>query len=88
MLTGASVAAAGPIAFTGLAVPHVARALVGTAHRWVLPLAALLGPVMILGSDVLGRVLFPPSEPVAVMTALIGVPFLIALVRRRTVVAA
>jgi iron complex transport system permease protein len=89
VLTGASVAAAGPIAFTGLAVPHVARALVGTAHRWVLPLAALLGPVMILGSDVLGRVLFPPSEvPVAVMTALIGVPFLIALVRRRTVVAA
>ncbi|MDN3029313.1 iron ABC transporter permease [Streptomyces sp. S.PB5] len=89
VLTGAAVAAAGPIAFTGLAVPHIARALVGTAHRWVLPLAALLGPVMILGSDVLGRVLFPPSEvPVAVMTALIGVPFLITLVRRRTVVAA
>ncbi|MEW2494870.1 iron ABC transporter permease [Streptomyces nodosus] len=89
VLTGAAVAAVGPIAFTGLAVPHIARALVGTAHRWVLPLAALLGPVMILGSDVLGRILFPPSEvPVAVMTALIGVPFLIALVRRRAVVAA
>ncbi|MFF2650192.1 FecCD family ABC transporter permease [Streptomyces sp. NPDC058045] len=89
VLTGAAVAAAGPIAFTGLAVPHIARALVGTAHRWVLPLAALLGPVMILGSDVVGRVVFPPSEvPVAVMTALIGVPFLIALVRRRAVVAA
>lgn len=88
-LTGAAVAAVGPIAFIGLAVPHIARALVGTAHRWVLPLAALLGPVMILGSDVLGRIVFPPSEvPVAVMTALIGVPFLIALVRRRTVVAA
>lgn len=89
VLTGAAVAAVGPIAFTGLAVPHIARALVGTAHRWVLPMAALLGPVMILGSDVIGRVLFPPSEvPVAVMTALIGVPFLVALVRRRTVVAA
>ncbi|WP_405896261.1 iron ABC transporter permease [Streptomyces sp. NBC_00727] len=89
VLTGAAVASVGPIAFTGLAVPHIARALVGTAHRWVLPLAAMLGPVMILGSDVLGRVLFPPSEvPVAVMTALIGVPFLIALVRRRKVVAA
>ncbi|MFD7439237.1 FecCD family ABC transporter permease [Streptomyces sp. NPDC059861] len=89
VLTGAAVAAVGPIAFIGLAVPHIARALVGTAHRWVLPLAALLGPVMILGSDVLGRIVFPPSEvPVAVMTALIGVPFLIALVRRRTVVAA
>jgi iron complex transport system permease protein len=89
VLTGAAVAAVGPIAFTGLAVPHIARALVGTAHRWVLPLAALLGPVMILGSDVLGRIVFPPSEvPVAVMTALIGVPFLIALVRRRAAVAA
>ncbi|WP_377266978.1 FecCD family ABC transporter permease [Peterkaempfera sp. SMS 1(5)a] len=89
VLTGAAVAAVGPIAFTGLAVPHIARALVGTSHRWVLALAALLGPVMILGSDVLGRIVFPPSEvPVAVMTALIGVPFLIALVRRRAVVSA
>lgn len=89
VLTGAAVAAVGPIAFTGLAVPHIARALVGAAHRWVLPVAALLGPVMILASDVLGRIVFPPSEvPVAVMTALLGVPFLIALVRRRTVVAA
>lgn len=89
VLTGTAVAAVGPIAFTGLAVPHLARALVGSAHRWVLPLAALLGPVMILVSDVLGRIVFPPSEvPVAVMTALIGVPFLIALVRRRAVVAA
>lgn len=89
VLTGAAVAAAGPIAFVGLAVPHLARALVGTAHRWVLPMAALLGPVMILVSDVVGRIVFPPSEvPVAVMTSLIGVPFLVALVRRRSVVAA
>lgn len=89
VLTGAAVAAAGPIAFVGLAVPHLARALVGTAHRWVLPMAALLGPVMILVSDVVGRIVFPPSEvPVAVMTALIGVPFLVAMVRRRSVVAA
>ena len=89
VLTGAAVAAAGPIAFTGLAVPHIARALVGTGHRWVLPVAALLGPVMLLVSDVLGRIVFPPAEvPVAVMTALLGVPFLVALVRRRTAVAA
>ena len=89
VLTGAAVAAAGPIAFTGLAVPHIARALVGTAHRWLLPMAALLGPVMILVSDVIGRILFPPSEvPVAVMTALLGVPFLVVLVRRKAVVAA
>ncbi|MFB7913904.1 FecCD family ABC transporter permease [Streptomyces sp. NPDC056061] len=86
VLTGAGVAAAGPIAFIGLAVPHIARAVVGTDHRWVLPMAALIGPVMLLVSDVVGRVLFPPSEvPAGVMTALIGVPFLVALVRRKAV---
>ncbi|MFE7108466.1 FecCD family ABC transporter permease [Streptomyces sp. NPDC057575] len=86
VLTGAGVAAAGPIAFIGLAVPHIARAVVGSDHRWVLPMAALIGPVMLLVSDVIGRVLFPPSEvPAGVMTALIGVPFLVALVRRKAV---
>ncbi|MFH9425823.1 FecCD family ABC transporter permease [Streptomyces sp. NPDC017529] len=86
VLTGAGVAAAGPIAFVGLAVPHLARAAVGGGHRWVLPMAALLGPVVVLVSDTVGRVLFPPSEvPVGVLTALIGVPFLVALVRRKGV---
>ncbi|MFJ9618302.1 FecCD family ABC transporter permease [Streptomyces noursei] len=88
VLTGAGVAAAGPIAFVGLAVPHLARALVGGDHRWALPMAALLGPVVVLVSDTVGRVLFPPSEvPAGVMTALIGVPFLVTLVRRRAVAA-
>lgn len=86
VLTGAGVAAAGPIAFVGLAVPHIARAIVGSDHRWVLPMAALVGPVMLLVSDVVGRVLFPPGEvPAGVMTALIGVPFLVTLVRRKAV---
>ncbi|WP_406453198.1 iron ABC transporter permease [Streptomyces sp. NBC_00876] len=86
VLTGAGVAAAGPIAFIGLAVPHIARAIVGNDHRWVLPMAALIGPVMLLVSDVIGRILFPPSEvPAGVMTALIGVPFLVTLVRRKAV---
>ncbi|MFJ7998859.1 FecCD family ABC transporter permease [Streptomyces sp. NPDC096310] len=86
VLTGVGVAAAGPIAFIGLAVPHIARALVGTDHRWVLPMAALIGPVMLLVSDVIGRIVFPPSEvPAGVMTALIGVPFLVTLVRRKAV---
>lgn len=86
VLTGAGVAAAGPIAFIGLAVPHIARAIVGSDHRWVLPMAAVIGPVMLLVSDVLGRVVFPPSEVAAgVMTALIGVPFLVGLVRRKAV---
>ncbi|WP_432093697.1 FecCD family ABC transporter permease [Streptomyces sp. bgisy100] len=88
VLTGVGVAAAGPIAFIGLAVPHLARAAVGTAHRWVLPMAALTGPVLLLVPDVLGRLVFPPSEvPAGVMTALAGVPFLVVLVRRRTVTA-
>ncbi|QDQ12213.1 FecCD family ABC transporter permease [Streptomyces spectabilis] len=88
VLTGVGVAAAGPIAFIGLAVPHIARALIGSDHRWVLPLAALLGPVMLLVSDTVGRIVFPPSEvPAGVMTALIGVPFLVTLVRRKAVAA-
>ncbi|MDQ0843539.1 MULTISPECIES: iron ABC transporter permease [unclassified Streptomyces] len=86
VLTGAGVAAAGPIAFIGLAVPHIARAIVGSDHRWVLPMAALVGPVMLLVSDVIGRIVFPPGEvPAGVMTALIGVPFLVTLVRRKAV---
>lgn len=86
VLTGVGVAAAGPIAFIGLAVPHIARAVVGSDHRWVLPMAALIGPVMLLVSDVIGRIVFPPSEiPAGVMTALIGVPFLVTLVRRKAV---
>ncbi|WP_259370791.1 iron ABC transporter permease [Streptomyces sp. SCUT-3] len=89
VLTGAAVAAAGPVAFVGLAVPHVARALVGADHRRLLAACLLLGPVMLLLSDVVGRIVFPPSEvPAGVMTALVGVPFLVATVRRRAVVAA
>ncbi|MER5865777.1 iron ABC transporter permease [Kitasatospora sp. NPDC002040] len=89
VLTGSAVAAAGPIAFVGLAVPHAARALVGTDHRWVLTLSALLGPALLLLADVLGRVVLRPAEvPAGVMTALVGVPVLIALVRRKKVVAA
>ncbi|MDI3424125.1 FecCD family ABC transporter permease [Streptomyces luteolus] len=88
VLTGVGVAAAGPIAFVGLAVPHIARAIVGGDHRWLLPMAALIGPVMLLVSDTVGRVIFPPSEvPAGVMTALIGVPFLVTLVRRKAVAA-
>lgn len=88
VLTGAGVAAAGPIAFIGLAVPHLARAVVGSDHRWVLPMAALTGPVMLLVADVIGRVVVPPGEvPAGVMTALIGVPFLVTLVRRKAVAA-
>jgi iron complex transport system permease protein len=83
VLTGAAVAAAGPIAFVGLAVPHLARALVGSDHRWILLAAALLGPALLVGADVVGRLVAPPGEiPAGIVTALIGAPLLVILVRR------
>ncbi|MFC5187939.1 FecCD family ABC transporter permease [Actinomadura harenae] len=89
LLTGAAVAAAGPIGFVGLAVPHLARALVGADHRWTLAVSLLLGPALLLTADVLGRLVVPPAEVRAgVVTALLGAPFLLVLVRRaRTVTA-
>ncbi|MGH3660935.1 MAG: FecCD family ABC transporter permease [Micromonosporaceae bacterium] len=88
VLTGAAVAATGPIAFVGLMAPHLARALVGSGHRWLLAAAALLGPAVLLASDVVGRVITAPAEVHAgVITAILGAPVLIALVRRRVVMA-
>lgn len=84
ILAGASTAAAGPIAFVGLTVPHVARAITGTGYRWILPYSMLLAPILLLGADVLGRVIAPPGEvQVGIVTAFLGAPFFIALVRRR-----
>ncbi|MGP4045013.1 FecCD family ABC transporter permease [Streptomyces sp. 2A115] len=84
VLTAAAVAAAGPIAFIGLAVPHLARRLVSGGHRWALPLSALLGAGLLLAADVAGRVVRAPAEvPAGVMTALVGVPVLVVLVRRK-----
>jgi len=83
LLTGAAVAAAGPIGFVGLAVPHLARALAGSDHRWTLLVAALLGPSLLVGADVIGRLVAPPGEiPAGIITALIGAPLLVVLVRR------
>jgi iron complex transport system permease protein len=84
LLAGSSVAAAGPVAFVGLAVPHAARSVVGPNHRWLVPYVAVWGPILLLGADVLGRVVARPSEiQVGVVTALVGAPFLVHLVRRR-----
>jgi iron complex transport system permease protein len=89
LLTGGAVAAAGPIGFVGLTVPHLARAMVGSAHRWVLVLSALLGAGLLLLADVVGRLVAGSGELQAgVVTALLGAPVLVAVVRRRTVVAA
>lgn len=83
VLCGAATAVAGPIAFVGLVVPHVARLLVGLDHRWLLPLAAVLGGVLLTVSDVVGRVVARPAEvDVGIITALVGAPLFIHLVRR------
>ncbi|WP_435104422.1 FecCD family ABC transporter permease [Arhodomonas sp. AD133] len=84
VLAGGSVAIAGMIGFVGLIVPHMARALFGMDHRWVLPACALLGASLLLLADTLARFLIPPQEvPVGVMTALLGTPFFVYLARRK-----
>lgn len=84
VLSGGAVAAAGPIGFVGLTIPHVARAICGADHRWLLPWSLVLGPVLLLSADVLGRVVVRPGElQVGIVTAVLGAPFFIALVRRR-----
>ncbi|GAA0405294.1 iron chelate uptake ABC transporter family permease subunit [Streptomyces luteireticuli] len=84
LLCGAATAACGPIIFVGLMVPHVVRSFTGPDLRWVLPYAAVLAPVLLLATDILGRVVARPSElQVGVVTALVGGPMFIHLIRRR-----
>lgn len=84
VLAGVATAAAGPIGFVGLTAPHVARAIVGPDHRRILPYSALVSAVVVLGADVVGRlVAFPGEVATGVVTALVGGPFFVALVRRR-----
>ncbi|MFZ5823610.1 MAG: FecCD family ABC transporter permease [Bacillota bacterium] len=86
LMAGASVAAAGPIGFVGLAVPHMVRAVVGGDYRWVLPFSLVVGPLLLLSADIAGRVMARPGElQVGIVTALVGAPFLIALARQRKV---
>ncbi|WP_229872460.1 FecCD family ABC transporter permease [Promicromonospora soli] len=83
LLSGTAVALAGPIAFVGLVIPHIARALVGTDVRRVLALSAVLGPLLLVTADVVGRLVARPAEvQVGVVTALLGTPFFIWLTRR------
>jgi len=84
ILAGAATAAAGPIAFVGLTVPHMARAMAGSNYRWILPYSMVLAPILLLGSDVVGRIIARPGEvQVGIITAALGAPFFIALIRRR-----
>jgi iron complex transport system permease protein len=82
LIAGASVALAGPIGFVGLVIPHAVRFFAGADYRWILPYAALVGAAFLIGTDVIGRLVARPSEiSIGVMTAIIGGPVFIALVR-------
>jgi iron complex transport system permease protein len=83
LLCGTATAAAGPIAFVGLVVPHAARRFVGHDYRWLLAYSAVLAPAMLVACDVVGRVVAYPGElEVGIVTAVVGAPVFIAIVRR------
>lgn len=83
LLVGAAVSFAGSIGFVGLVVPHIVRMVVGPAHRALLPLAALVGAVLVVAADCAARTLDPPAEiPIGLFTAAVGAPFFLFLVLR------
>lgn len=86
LLCGAATAAVGPIVFVGLAIPHIARTIVGADHRWQLPFAMLLGPILLLIADIIGRVVVSPSElQVGIVTAVLGGPLFMVMVARKRI---
>lgn len=86
LLCGAATAIAGPIAFVGLMIPHACRLLVGVDHRWLLPFSALTGACLVVAADILGRIVARPGEiDVGIITAVVGAPVFIAIVRRQKV---
>ncbi|AMC36181.1 Fe(3+)-siderophore ABC transporter permease [Janthinobacterium sp. B9-8] len=83
LLTGATTAIAGPIGFVGLMIPQVARWLVGPDQRRILPLTILLAPILLLGADIIGRLLVASELRVSIVTAFVGAPMLIWLARKQ-----
>ncbi|WP_433677576.1 iron chelate uptake ABC transporter family permease subunit [Microbacterium gorillae] len=84
LLAGGATAIAGPIGFVGLMIPHVARWIVGPDQRWILAITIVLAPILLLVADIAGRLVMRPAEiPVGIVTAFVGAPVLIALIRRR-----
>ena len=84
VLCGAATAVTGPIGFVGLVVPHACRLLIGSDHRWLLPFSAVAGAALLTAADVVGRIVARPDElDVGIVTALLGAPFFIAIVRRQ-----
>lgn len=88
-LAGAAIAVAGPVGFVGLVAPHLARRIAGTAHAGVIALAAVLGGGLVVIADLAARMAFAPVDiPVGVMTAVVGAPYFLVLLRRSQAVAA
>lgn len=85
LLCGAATAAAGPLSFIGLMVPHALRMLLGPDHRWLVPLSLLAAPVLVLTADILARLVVASELPAGVVTAFLGAPVLIWLTRRKAV---
>jgi iron complex transport system permease protein len=86
LITAAGVSVAGPIGFVGLAIPHMVRAVVGVDYRWVLPYSFVYGAVFLTAADIIGRIITRPAElQVGIVTAFVGVPFLIYLARKSAV---
>ncbi len=83
LLCGAATAAAGPIGFVSLMMPHIARWMVGPDQRWIVPFCFILTPTLLLLADIIGRILIAGELRVSIVTAFIGAPILIYLVRRK-----
>lgn len=84
LLAGGATAIAGPIGFVGLMIPHIARWIGGPDQRWILAYTVMLAPCLVLAADILGRIVIRPGEfPVGIVTAFVGAPVLIILVRRK-----
>ncbi|KIC69047.1 FecCD family ABC transporter permease [Pseudarthrobacter phenanthrenivorans] len=83
LLCGTATALAGPIGFVGLVIPHAVRFLTGPDYRWILPFSLVAAPALLLGADIIGRVVLLPGEvPAGIMTALVGAPAFVWLIRR------
>lgn len=83
LLAGVSVSAVGSIGFVGLVIPHIARKLVGVDYRFVIPMSAILGAMLLVFADLASRTVNPPRElAIGVMVALVGVPFFLYIARK------
>ena len=83
ILAGGSIAIVGAVGFVGLFIPHIARALVGTDYRWIIPFSGALGGLLLMTADLIARLVIIPAEvPLGVITAFIGVPFFLYIARK------